>query len=88
MVQAVAPKRIWDDALLFEAYARSHTDLDNYITQGEVSETVVLNVNSDISQLCRHGLYDWFMFRDEPIQQPDEKPVLGRNLGPEIGVCL
>ena len=24
------------------------------------------------------------MFRDDPIQYPDENPVLGRYLGPEI----
>ena len=28
MVQAGAPKQIWDDALDFEAYVRSHTSLD------------------------------------------------------------
>ena len=34
---------------------------------------------SDISQF-------WVMFRDEPIQYPDENPILGRYLGPEIDV--
>ena len=45
---------------------------------------------SDISQLCEQGFYDWFVFRDEPIQYPDENPVLGRYLGPanDIGLAM
>ena len=54
--------------------------------QGEVPETVILGGTSDISQLCEHGFYDWVMFRDEPIQYPDENPVLGRYLGTAIDV--
>ena len=44
----------------------------------------------DISKLCEHGFYDWFMFREDRIQYPDENPVLGRYLvlaidvGPEM----
>ena len=52
--------------------------------QGEVPETVMLSGTSDISQFCDNGFYDLVMFRDEPIQYPDENPVLGRYLGPEI----
>ena len=36
MVQAGAPKKIWDGALDFEAYVRPHTALDVYMLQGEV----------------------------------------------------
>ena len=43
---------------------------------------------SDISQLCEHGLYDWVMFRYEPIQCPNEDPVLGRYLGSAIERCI
>ena len=68
MVQAGAPKRIWDNALKFEAYVRSHTSLDVYIIQVEVPDTVMLGGTSDISQFCEHGFYDWVMFRDNPIQ--------------------
>ena len=66
---------------------RSHTSLDVYMLQGGVPETVRLGVTSYISQLFEHGFCDWFMFRDEPIQYPDENPVLGRYLGPAINVC-
>ena len=86
MVEDNAPKRIWDDALDFEAYVRSHTALDVYVLQVQVPKTVMLGGNFDISQFCEHGFYDWFMFRDEPIQYPDENLVLGRYLGPEIDI--
>ena len=82
MVRAGAPKQIWDDALEFEACVRSYTALDVYMLQVYLPETVVTGGNSDISQLCDHGLYDWDVFRYESIQYPDENLVLGRYLGP------
>ena len=57
-----------------------------YMLQREVPETVMLVGTSDISQFCDHGFYDWVMFRDEPIQYPDNNQVLGRYLGPAIDV--
>ena len=53
MVQAGAPKRVWEDA-----YVRSNTALDIYMLQGEVPEAVMLGGNSDISQFFEHGFYD------------------------------
>ena len=42
---------------------------------------------SDISQFCEHRFYDWVMFKDKPIKNPDENPALGRYLGQEIDVA-
>ena len=64
----------------------SQISLYVYMLLGEVPETVMSGGTSDNSQFCEHGFYDWVMFRDNPIQYPDENPVLGRYLGPEIGV--
>ena len=86
MVRAGAPKRVWDDALEFEAYVRSHTALDTFQLQGEVPETLMKGDTADISRFCEHAFYDWVMFRDQPVQFPDENPVLGRYLGPAIDV--
>ena len=46
----------------------------------------MLGGTSDIIQLWDHGFYDWFMFRENPIQYPDKKLMLGRYLGPGIDV--
>ena len=46
----------------------------------------MLGGTSGISQFCEHEFYDWVMFRDEPIQYPDENPMLGSYLGPAIDV--
>ena len=86
MVQSGAPRRIWDNALDFEAYVRSNTAFDIYILRGEVPETVMLGGTSDISQFCEYGFYDWFIFRDDMIQDPDENQVLDQYLGREIDV--
>ena len=45
MVQAGAPKQIWEDELEFEAFVRSNTALDIYMLQEEVPETVMLGGN-------------------------------------------
>ena len=45
-------KVIWNNALEFEAYVSSHTDLDVYILHIEVPETLMSSGNSDISQFC------------------------------------
>ena len=68
MIRASAPKRIWDYALEFEYYVRSHTALDVYMLQGGVPETVMPGGTFDISIFFEHGFYDWFMFRDKRIQ--------------------
>ena len=44
----------------------------------------MLGGTSNISKFYEHGFYDWVMFREKPIQFPDENPVLGRYLGPSI----
>ena len=67
---------------------RSHTPLDVYMLQGEVPETVVLGETYDIRQFCKHGFYDWVMFRYDPIKYPDINSVLDRYLGPAIDVGL
>jgi len=86
IVRAGAPKPFWSDAIELEAYVRSNTAHDIYILQGEVPETVMLGETSDISQFCEFALYDWIMFRDQPVAFPDANPVLGRYLGPAIDV--
>ena len=57
MVRAGAPKRIWDGALEFEAYVRSHTGLGVDMLHGVFPGTMMLGVNSYIRQLYEHGLY-------------------------------
>ena len=84
MFQYGAPKSIWDYALEFEAYARSNIDMYIYMLQVKVPETVMLGGNSDISKFCENEFFGWVMLRDDPIQYPDENPLLGRYLGPEI----
>ena len=50
MVRAGAPKRIWDNAMKFEAYVISNTALNIYMLQVELPETVILGGTLDISQ--------------------------------------
>eukprot|EP00957_Ditylum_brightwellii_P024389 1840887-Ditylum_brightwellii.AAC.2 len=40
----------------------------------------------DINQFCSFEFYEWVIFRDKPVQNPDKNPTLGRYLGPSIDI--
>ena len=86
MVRSQAPKRLWDDCLEREAYVRSLTALDIYGLSGQVPETIVSGETADISPFAAFKWYQWIMYRDTTASFPDDKMVLGRDLGPAIDV--
>ena len=86
MVRSKAPKRLWDHCLEREAYVRSLTAHDQFRLNGQVPETVVKGDTADISAIALFGWYEWVMFRDTSATYPDDKMVLGRDLGPAIDI--
>ena len=86
MVRSQAPKRLWDDCLEREAYVRSLTALDIYGLSGQVPETIVSGETADISPFAAFKWYQWVMYRNTTASFPDDKMVLGRDLGPAIDV--
>jgi hypothetical protein len=86
MVRSGAPKRIWDNCLVREAYVRSSTVLDIFSLEGQVPYTIVKIQTSDISPLAEYTWYEWVKFRDTGRSFPDSKEWLGRDLGPAIDI--
>ena len=86
MVRSGAPKQLWDDCLEREAYVRSFTAHDIYKLGGQVPETLVSGETADISPLAQFQWYEWVMFRDTSVSYPDDRMVLGRDLGPAIDI--
>jgi hypothetical protein len=86
MVRYGAPKRIWDDCLVREAYVRSSTVLYILSLEGQVPDTIVKGHTSDISPLAEYAWYEWVKFRDTNQSFPDSKEWLGRDLGPAIDI--
>ncbi|KAI2510101.1 Reverse transcriptase (RNA-dependent DNA polymerase) [Fragilaria crotonensis] len=86
MVRSKAPKRLWDHCLEREAYVRSLTAHDQYRLEGQVPETVVRGDTADISALALFGWFEWVMFRDTSATYPDDKMILGRDLGPAVDI--
>jgi hypothetical protein len=84
MIKAGSPKCLWDHCLEFEAYVRSCTSNDIYVTAGQVPETIMTGNTADISHITEFGWYDWVMFRDNKPSFPDDKLILGCYLGPTI----
>ena len=86
MVRSQDPKRLWDDCLEREAYVRSLTALDIYGLSGQVPEIIVSGKTADISPFAAFKWYQWIMYRDTTASFPEDKMVLGCNLGPAIDV--
>jgi hypothetical protein len=53
MVRSGAPKRLWDDCLVREAYVRSSTALEIFSLEGKVPYTILKGQTSDISPLVK-----------------------------------
>jgi hypothetical protein len=88
MIKTGSPKCLWDHCLELEAYVRSCTSNDIYITAGQVPETIMTGSNVNISHIAKFGWYDWVMFHDNEPSFPDDKLILGRYLGPAINTGL
>jgi hypothetical protein len=82
MAMKSVPKRLWDDALEWEATIKRHMYHDSFELQGEVPETLMISQTADISALAEIGFFDWVWWYDEPASFPDEKCKIGRYLGP------
>ncbi len=84
MIKTGSPKCLWDHCLELEAYVRSCTGNDIYMTAGQVPEIIMTGNTTDISHIAEFGWYDWVMFRDSQPSFPNDKLILGRYLGPAI----
>jgi hypothetical protein len=82
MAMKSVPKRLWDDALEWEATIKHHMYHDSFELQGGVPETLMTCQTADISALAEIGFFDWVWWYDEPASFPDEKRKIGRYLGP------
>jgi hypothetical protein len=88
MIKNRSPKCLWDHCLAFEAYVRSCTSNDIYMTAGQVPETIMTGNTANISHIAEFGWYDWVMFRDNEPSFPDDKLILCHYLGPAIDTGL
>jgi hypothetical protein len=86
MVRSGAPKRLWDDLLVREAYVISPSALYIFSLEGKVPDTIVNGQTSDISPLAEYVWYEWVKFWDTGQSFPDSKEWLGRDLGPAIDI--
>jgi hypothetical protein len=52
MLRSGCPKRLWDDCIIREAYVRSHTSLDIYGLDGQVTESKIKGETVEISTIA------------------------------------
>jgi hypothetical protein len=86
MVRSKSPKVLWDHCVEREAFVRSNTAHDIYRLDGQVPETVVSGETADITTVAEYQWYEWIKFRDTKVSFPEDKVVLGRDLGPAIDI--
>jgi hypothetical protein len=102
MIKTGSPKCLWYHCLELEAYVRSCTSDDIYMTTGQVSctsndiymatgqvsETIMTGNITAISHTAEFVWYNWVMFYDNELSYPDDKLILGRYIGPAIDTAL
>ncbi len=88
MIKTGSPKCLWDHYLELEAYVRSCTSNDIYMTAGQVLETIMTGNTANISHIAEFGWYDRVMYPDNETSFPDDKLILGHYLGPAIDTGL
>jgi hypothetical protein len=87
MLRSGCPKRFWGDCIIREAYyVRSHTSLDIFGLEGQLSEVKFKGETVDISTIAEYAWYDWVKFRDTAAKFPVSKIQLGRDLGAAIDI--
>jgi hypothetical protein len=88
MIKIASLKCVRDHCLELEAYVRSCTSNDIYMTAGQVPETITTGNTTNISHIAEFGWYGWVMFCDNESSFPDDKLILGCYLGPAIDTGL
>jgi hypothetical protein len=88
MIKTGSPKCLWDHCLELEAYDRSYTSNDIYMTAGQVPETFMTRNTANISHIAEFGWCNRVMFCDNKPSYPDDKFILGHYLGPAIDTGL
>jgi hypothetical protein len=86
MLRSGCPKSLWDDCIIREAYVRSHTSLDIYGLEGQVTESKIKGEKVDISTIAEYAWYEWVKFRDTAAKFPVSKIQLGRDLVSAIDI--
>jgi hypothetical protein len=86
MVRSRAPKWLWDDCLKREALVQSCTAHDIYRLNGQVPQTILKGEMANISAIALFCWYEWVMFQDTSIKFPEDKMLLGHDLGPAIDI--
>jgi hypothetical protein len=69
--------KIWDHCIELEALIRSSTSKNVYMTNREVTETIMTGSTATIGHICEFAWYDWVMFRDNVPTLPDVILTLG-----------
>jgi hypothetical protein len=79
-------KLFWDECIIREAHARSHTSLDIFGLEVQVPESKVKGETVVIYTISEYAWYEWVKFRDTAAKFPVSKIQLGRDLGAVIDI--
>jgi hypothetical protein len=86
MLRSGYPNLLWDDCISREAYLISHTSLDIFGIESQVSERKFKGETVDISTIAEYDWYEWVKFHETAAKFPVSKIQLGRYLGDFIDI--
>jgi hypothetical protein len=81
MLRSGCPKRLWDDCIIREEYVRSHTSLDIYGLEGQVTERKIKGETVNISTIAEYAWYEWVKLRDTAAEFSCVKDPTGKGFG-------
>lgn len=84
LLESDCPLKLWDYCAERCAKVNNVTAKDLFQLQGQTAEYHVTGTESDISNICQFGWYEWVYFRDKSPEFPLPHERLGRALGPAI----
>jgi hypothetical protein len=86
ILRSGCPKQLWDDFIIREEYAISHTSLDIFRLEDQVLERKVKGDTADISTIAEYAWYEWVKFSESAAKFPVSKIHLRRYLGAAIDI--
>ena len=85
MSKSICPLCFWDYFVERRARINNLTAKNAFRLHGSTHHTLSTGDEGDISNLCQYGWYEWFYFRDQTAEFPNNKEALGR-LPDEMGM--
>ena len=86
MTEGNSPIRLWDYFIERCTFIHNMTSRNIFKLQCLTPHASLTREQSDISNLCQFGWFEWVYYRDDKKNFPEHKERIGKALGPIKGI--